>query len=133
MDGFYEWKVLGTDHLQTGKVPKNAPKQPYIFTVDGGIPFALAGLWDAWHDKTNDTTLQSFTVITTSPNALTADVHTRMPVILHPKDYEEWLLREGPAPIHLLRSFPAKEMAMRPVSKDVGNVRNNHAELLNSE
>ena len=133
IDGFYEWKVLGTDHLETGKLPKNAPKLPYIFTVGDGSPFALAGLWDAWHDKANDQWLQSFTVITTTPNALTAEVHTRMPVILHPESYVEWLLREGPAPEHLLQPFPADEMAMRPVSKDVGNVKNNHAGLLNSQ
>ena len=58
---------------------------------------------------------------------------TRMPVIVHERDYDEWLLREGSAPAHLLKPFPAAEMAMTPVSKDVGNVRNDHSELLNSK
>jgi putative SOS response-associated peptidase YedK len=35
-------------------------------------------------------------------------------------------------PVDLLRPFPAKEMKAQEVSKDVGNVRNNHPELLNS-
>jgi putative SOS response-associated peptidase YedK len=57
-----------------------------------------------------------------------------MPVILHERDYDEWLLRdEGPPPVHLLQSFPAAEMQVRPVSRDVGNVKNNHPELLNSK
>lgn len=55
-----------------------------------------------------------------------------MPVILHEQDWDEWMLREGPAPIHLLKPFPAAEMSKHAFSKDVGDVRNNHPELLNS-
>ena len=132
--GFYEWKVL--EPAPTEPPAKKSPKpekQPYSFTVPAEPTFAFAGLWDAWHDPVADTWLQSFTVITTTPNPLTAQVHTRMPVILHLRDYDEWLLREGPAPTHLLQPFPATEMRMTAVSKDVGNVRNNHPELLNSK
>lgn len=68
------------------------------------------------------------------PNELTGAVHNRMPVILHERDYNEWLLRdELQPPVHLLQPFPAPEMQARPVSRDVGNVRNNHPELLNSK
>ena len=125
-DGFYEWKDLGGD-------AKKPNKQPYAFTMTDQPTFAFAGLWDAWHDKQSDSWLQSFTVITTAPNELTGQVHNRMPVILHERDYDEWLLREGPAPVQLLKSFPADQMSMTPVSKDVGNVRNDHPELLNSK
>jgi putative SOS response-associated peptidase YedK len=57
-----------------------------------------------------------------------------MPVILHPEGYEEWPMRvdgERP-PVELLRPYPAEEMAAKEAHKDVGNVRNNHPELLNS-
>ena len=48
---------------------------------------------------TPDTWLQSFTIITTTPNELTREVHNRMPVIVRPEDYEEWLMRvDGEAP-----------------------------------
>ena len=125
-DGFYEWKVLDPD--------ANKPaKQPYAFTVSLQPMFAFAGLWDAWYDKAVDVWLQSFTIITTTPNELTGQVHTRMPVILHEGDYDEWLLREGPSPSHLLQPIPAAEMEMTPVSKDVGDVHNDHPELLNSK
>jgi putative SOS response-associated peptidase YedK len=122
-DGFYEWKKLD---------PKT--KQPYAFSMSNGAPFAFAGLWDAWKDSVNDQWLQRFTIITTTPNQLTATVHNRMPVILHPDDYEEWLMRvdgEEP-PTALLRPFPADEMKAREAHKDVGNVRNNSPALLNS-
>jgi putative SOS response-associated peptidase YedK len=58
-----------------------------------------------------------------------------MPVILHPQDYDRWLDREPTEqlPIDLLRPFSADEMEAFEVSKDVGNVKNNSPELLNSK
>jgi putative SOS response-associated peptidase YedK len=80
-------------------------KQPYAFAMQDRSPFAFAGLWDAWKDPAGDSWLQSFTIVTTKPNELTSQVHNRMPVILHPDDYETWLTRvdgEKP-PVELLR------------------------------
>ena len=111
--GFYEWKKLDAK-----------TKQPYAFTMADDAPFAFAGLWDAWKDPAQDEWLQSFAIITTKPNELTATVHNRMPVILHPENYEEWLMRvdgESP-PVNLLRSYPAEEMKAKEAHKDVGNV-----------
>jgi putative SOS response-associated peptidase YedK len=88
---------------------------------------------DAWKDPDGGW-LQSFTIITTTPNELTRTVHNRMPVIVRPEDYEEWLMRvdgEEP-PVKLLRPYPAEEMVAREAHRDVGNVKNNHPELLNS-
>lgn len=120
---FYEWKVLD---------PKN--KQPYAFAMNDDAMFGFAGLWDAWKDPQTEQWLQTYTIITTDPNELTSTVHDRMPVILHPRDYEEWLTRDDSRlpPIHLLRPYEADAMKKFAVSKDVGNVRNNHPELLNS-
>jgi putative SOS response-associated peptidase YedK len=53
-----------------------------------------------------------------------------MAVILHPEDYEGWRMRvdgESP-PTNLFRPFPSDEMKAQEAHKDVGNVRNNHAE-----
>jgi putative SOS response-associated peptidase YedK len=121
--GFYEWKRLD---------PKN--KQAFAFDLSNGQMMAFAGLWDGWKDPANGQWLQTFTIITTDANELMAPVHNRMPVILHSKDFERWLSRDNPerSPIDLLRPFPADEMEAFEVSKDVGNVRNNSPELLNS-
>lgn len=119
--GFYEWKKLDS---------KN--KQPYGFDLLNGRMMAFAGLWDAWKDPKTNHWLQTYTIITTDANELMAPVHDRMPVILHPRDYDRWLDRaetERP-PIDLLRPFPADEMENFEVSKDVGNVKNNSPELL---
>jgi putative SOS response-associated peptidase YedK len=64
-----------------------------------------------------------------------APIHDRMPVILHPSDFNRWLDREITAqpPIDLLCPFPADEMEVFEVSKGVGNVKNNSPELLNGK
>ncbi len=69
-DGFYEWKRSG------------ASKQPFCFEVSDGELFAFAGLWERWRDA-NGTWLKTFSILTTTPNAVTSAVHDRMPVILN--------------------------------------------------
>jgi putative SOS response-associated peptidase YedK len=149
-DGFYEWKVLPTQTLfgpdPTAKPKKKdaADKQPHVYTLASGEPFAFAGLWDRWKDPAGGV-LESYTIITTTPNELTVAVHNRMPVILRPQDYDLWLSRDHgasqlPGDVSdpqlelqaLLRPYPAEWMQAREAHKDVGNVRNNHPGLLNS-
>jgi putative SOS response-associated peptidase YedK len=146
-DGFYEWKQLPTDTLfgpdpALKRSKKNAPaKQPYAFTLAGDEPFAFAGLWDRWKDPAGGI-LESYTIITTTPNELTATVHGRMPVILRPQDHDLWLSnisadKHAPATpplelLALLRPFPADRMTAQEAHMDIGNVQNNHPGLLNS-
>lgn len=119
---FYEWKKLDAK-----------TKQPYAFTVPDTPIFAFAGLWDAWKDKDGHW-LQSFSIVTTEANELMSSVHTRMPCILHPRDYDLWLSREitEQPPIDLLRPYESDGMEMTPANPLVGNVRNNGPEMLNS-
>jgi putative SOS response-associated peptidase YedK len=109
-------------------------KQPYAFMMKDERPFAFAGLWDAWKDPGNGSWLQSYSIITTDPNELTARVHNRMPVTLEPRDYDRWLTRDESErpPVDLPHPFPPDEMKTTQVSKDVGNVKNNSPDLLNN-
>ena len=119
-DGFYEWRRLDAK-----------TKQPYAFAMRNGEPFAFGGLWDGWKDPATGDWLQSFSIITTDPNELTATVHDRMPVILKPSDYDRWLDRvdaERP-PVDLLKPYEATQMDAHPVDPRVGNVRNNEPGL----
>jgi putative SOS response-associated peptidase YedK len=89
-DGFYEW--------MKAEDPKQ-PRQPWRFTVDGGEPFAFAGLctrkqWDDPDERGVDPDgyLYSATIITTTPNAVVKPVHDRMPAILSgPEAEAAWL------------------------------------------
>ena len=78
-DGWYEWQ----------KTPSG--KQPHYFTLKQEQPFCFAGLWERWTPKNGDQPLETCCIMTTDANAFAAKVHNRMPVIVHPKDYERWL------------------------------------------
>ena len=132
-DGFYEWKAL-----DDSKKPK---KQPYAISLADGKPMGFAGLWDAWKEPkpakesvhAPDTWLQSFSIITTEANEIMSTVYNRMPVILHPRDWDEWLSRdEVRPPTHLLRQYESDAMRLDPCNPAVGNVKNNGEEMLNS-
>ncbi len=120
VNGYYEWKTV------EGK------KQPYLFTLPDEPLFTLAGLYDDTAER-EDGPQSSFTIITTTPNELTGEYHNRMPVIVGPEDVEEWLSpdeRDVEPLERLLRPYPAEEMAARPVSSAVNNVRNNTESLI---
>ena len=77
--------------------------------------------------------MRSFTIITTTPNALCAPVHNRMLVILNPEDYPRWL-GETSATARELRDllvpFPTVCMRAHMIGPAIGNVRNEGAELI---
>lgn len=154
-DGFYEWRSGSGD----------GPKQPYrICLPDGGL-FAMAGLWESWGPSKGDgdgaghgngdgkvggegdghasgdgdggEELRTFTILTTTPNALVGEIHDRMPVILDPSEYDVWLdpANEGggdggDALAGLLDAFPAERMIAYPVSTLVNSPRNDVPECI---
>jgi putative SOS response-associated peptidase YedK len=93
---------------------------------------ALAGLWENWRSPAGEW-VRSFAIITTTPNALCAELHNRMPVVLNRESWQAWL-GEEPADARqlkaLLGSYPADEMVCWPVSQRVGNVKNNDPSLI---
>ena len=119
-DAFFEWQRLD---------PKS--KRPFAVGLNGGEPFAFAGLWESWRPKDGGP-LETFTILTTDPNEVMAPIHNRMPVILEPMDYDRWLDAGDSAkpPVDLLRPYPAERMCAWTVSDRVGNVRNNDPALL---
>jgi putative SOS response-associated peptidase YedK len=93
---------------------------------------ALAGLWENWRSPAGEW-VRSFAIITTMPNELCAELHNRMPVVLKPEGWPEWL-GEEPADLRqlkaLLAPYPSDEMTCWPVSRRVGNVKNNDPSLI---
>ncbi len=119
-NGFYEWKNLG-DH-----------KQPYYITVPNDPLFAFAGLYEQYTGDQGEP-VETYTIITTEPNELMAKLHNRMPAILHPGDEAEWLDPDitDPAQVErLLVPYLANEMRAYPVSRRVGNTRNDGPDLI---
>lgn len=116
--GFFEWTGSKND------------RQPHYFTRADGKPMALGGLWDRWRSADKSEVKETFTIITTEPSKFAAQFHNRMPLILEPDTWDAWLSGDPETATALMK--PAKEDALvsRPVSKALGNVKNNGPDLL---
>lgn len=116
-DGFYEWKA-------DGKI-----KQPYYISLKSGEPLAMGGLWESWKAP-DGSILRTVCIITTSPNAVMAPIHGRMPVILDPAHWQAWLA----APVEEIQSLvapcAAEDMQAWPVSRRVSRAVEEDAGLL---
>jgi putative SOS response-associated peptidase YedK len=126
-DGFYEWSETGDG------------KQPYRVALADGEPFAMAGLWAEWRPERTQTGLDAFaggqpdtepevratfTILTTEPNDLVADLHDRMSVILPQGRERRWLRGDRDDVTDLLGSYPTEDMRAYPVSKAVNDPSN---------
>lgn len=79
-DGYFEWQKVATQKL------------PWRFVRRDRQPFLFAGLWETWQPpEAPETPLETFTILTTEPNPVAAEVHDRMPVILGPETAATWL------------------------------------------
>jgi putative SOS response-associated peptidase YedK len=109
-DGYYEW-------LKPEK--RSEPRQPFLFRVDGGLPFAFAALWTP--AKIDGEWIESVTLLTcdSSPNRVAASIHDRMPVILADRDAQQaWL---DPAlgaeeALELCGALPASRLTAAPAN-----------------
>jgi len=109
--GFYEWQKLDARR-----------RQPWLIRLAAPGPFAFAGLWEPAAAVPG--AKPTCTILTTEPNELARRVHDRMPVILDPADYTQWLdpaVAVAAEVRPLLRSFPAAAMTAYPVSTRVNN------------
>ena len=113
--GFFEWQVEG------GK------KQPLYLRIRERSIMGLAGIWEEW--KTPEAALlETFAILTTTSNRLIEPIHDRMPVILHPREYDLWLDREVTDPEKLKRLYHpylSELLEICRVSDLVNSPRNN--------
>ncbi len=110
--GYFEWQKL-----------PDGSKQPFYFERADGNPIAFAGIWEG----------ETVATITAEPNAEAARVHDRMPVMLEGEALVRFL---DPEPLtedereEILAPSPDGTLTAWPVSKLVGNVRNNDPGLI---
>ncbi len=97
-DGFYEWQKEGRSRL------------PWYFCLTDRHPFAFAGLWEESQGHEGEI-IRTCLILTVPANALVRPIHERMPLILSPEEYEEWLWpRAGETPDRWVYPFPAEKM-----------------------
>ena len=116
--GFYEWLKLDNGNKQPVRFHPSTPKELWAF----------AGIYEYWMGD-DGTELQSCAILTREPNQLVEPIHSRMPVIISPEDFELWL--DSSAPLPAVRSlfdvaYPAEKMNLYPVSTVVNNVFNDN-------
>jgi putative SOS response-associated peptidase YedK len=117
-NGYYEWQTIA------------GRKEPFLFGVADQPVLGFAGIYEVFHFGHD--VLESFAIMTTTPNEFAAKFHNRMPVILAEEDEERWLDSTigGHAVAGLLRPFPAELMTATRVSSGVNDVRNEGRKLL---
>jgi putative SOS response-associated peptidase YedK len=117
-DGFYEWQKAGT------------AQGPYCFEVNQGELFGFAGIWDRGRDA-EGSAVETCSILTTTPNAVTSAVHDRMPVILDPDICDLWLdpgMRDAAAASELLKPYHARRKRRYPISTRINHVANDDEE-----
>jgi putative SOS response-associated peptidase YedK len=129
-DGFYEW----------AKLEGRKNKQPYFIHRTDGEPVVFAGLWERWRPRLEDgktidesaEPIETCTILTTTPNAEMSAIHDRMPVLLPPSVWDDWLSEDAELDHvgSLLRPAPDGLLTLVPVSTAVNNVRNKGEELI---
>ena len=117
-DGFYEWASRGTTKI------------PMYITLKGSAPFAMAGLWDTWQDP-NGELIHSCTIITTAANEALSKIHSRMPVILRPKNEDKWISTERFSTLSsVLEPYPDNLLHYYQVSPVVNSPKNDFPECI---
>ncbi len=118
MNGFYEWQ---------GTKGKKTPH--FIYPKNEGELLVAAGIYSELSPIDGT---KSYSVITTSPNSLMEPIHDRMPAFLHPTEFEDWLNPEQSINlmVDMLQPYPSDALTQHIVSKAVGSVRNNNADLV---
>jgi putative SOS response-associated peptidase YedK len=106
----------------------NGRKAPQLVQVDGGRPFAMAGIWTDWPGQPDHTPsgqriramfsgeIRTCAILTTTPNEVARQVHHRMPVLLDASDTDRWLGCAPDEAATMLREFDSFRMGFRPVN-----------------
>ncbi len=129
-DGFYEWEKSGD--------PKHPTKQPYYIRREDGGVLAFAGLYELWRDKDQpeddrDGWLWTATIITTRAEDEVGRIHDRMPMVIDPARWADWLdpsATSAEALHGLMTPAASAHLTSYPVSTEVNSVRHNGPELI---
>ena len=115
-NGFYEWK--------TG--PGGAKTPVYIFLKDNKT-FGMAGIYETWKSPVGEA-ISTCSIITTEANEFMKPIHTRMPVIVDPEEYDQWLDPNSSDPeklMKILKPFPSEKMQNHYVSSAINSPYHN--------
>ncbi|MBV6002911.1 SOS response-associated peptidase family protein [Pseudomonas aeruginosa] len=123
VSGWFEWVDTGASKKQPYHI-QHADGSPILCAAIGQFP-GLDGAQDERH---------GFVIITADAEGGMVDIHDRRPVVLSPEQAREWLDPATPPEraeqIALNQGEPSESFTWYPVSRDVGNVRNQGPQLI---
>lgn len=120
-DAFYEW------------APKNG-KQPYLIRLRNGEPMGIGGLLERWQGAEGD--VITFTILTVDANPFMSKIHDRMPVIIKPEDYANWIdinLTDVTKIQAMAQPYPDRFMEAYPVSRKVNSPQHDSPDLIEEQ
>ncbi|OFT82392.1 SOS response-associated peptidase [Corynebacterium sp. HMSC29G08] len=114
LNGYYEW------------LQRDGGKQPFYVRPSEGMLYAAA-LWDTGLDKL------SVTMVTTDATENMAWLHHRLPLFLREDEIRTWVEGSPEEALALVHpSRVADRLEWSEAAKEVGNVRNDYAELISA-
>src|SRR5437879_1840743 len=138
MDGFSKSKQAMPISLET--LPLRRRYIDLAARTEGPFSYRPSGTWSRRHGggrvlvcrqrPSPPEKERTFTIITTTPNALLEPVHNRMPVVLEEEAVDDWLYARQTAGslMELLRPVREDYLVGTPVSARVNSVKNDDPE-----
>ncbi|MHB1924003.1 MAG: SOS response-associated peptidase [Acidimicrobiales bacterium] len=124
-DGFYEWKRVADGTRRGGR-------QPFWFTRRDGDVVALGALWETWRHPDGGL-VRTVCLLTTAANSDLEGVHDRMPLILEPDEWDQWLdpgQRDTAALAPLMIPRDQPRLQRHPVNARVNKAESDGPELI---
>ncbi|MGM0545559.1 MAG: SOS response-associated peptidase [Bacteroidota bacterium] len=118
--GFYKWKS------------SEKKSTPFYIRLLSNQLTAIASIYSVWKSSAGRD-VYSCAMLTTEANVLVQPVDDRMPVLIHPDHYGQWLSKEKLSKdvFHeIVNGYAMTELTVNRVSEDVNNPDNNGAELI---
>ncbi|ECG8590108.1 SOS response-associated peptidase [Salmonella enterica subsp. salamae] len=119
-DGWFEWKK------------EDDKKQPYFIYRRDGLPLFMAAIGSTPFERGDEA--EGFLIVTAPVDKGLVDIHDRRPLVLTPEAAREWMRQDvgGKAAKEIVArgAVPADEFIWHAVTRDVGNVKNQGAELI---
>ena len=113
--GWYEWQGA------------RAPKQPWVFHLDGFVPFAFAGIYTPGGPAGPP----NFGILTTEAPGKLAPIHNRMPVVVDPADQLRWIAADcDPDEAAAIIGNHPVDFSVYRISSYVNKPANNDAECI---
>ncbi|HBZ8007604.1 TPA: SOS response-associated peptidase [Klebsiella variicola subsp. variicola] len=119
-DGWFEWKKEGDK------------KQPYFIHRADGQPIFMAAIGSTPFERGDEA--EGFLIVTAAADQGLVDIHDRRPLVLTSEAAREWLRRDvgGKEAEEIIAdgALSADHFTWYPVSRAVGNAKNQGAELI---